>query len=62
VNEEYMDRKKLTWNPLIREDHWSIGFTEASLGDIVIPTKCNELIVDTGTSYFLVHTCNLFDW
>lgn len=55
-NDDYFNAEKLTWHDITRDHHWMIEMTSAKLGDLVIPTKATELVVDTGTSYFLVHT------
>jgi hypothetical protein len=44
----------ITWNSLINKDYWTLKLSQATYGDLTFELSTKSVIVDSGTSYFLM--------
>jgi hypothetical protein len=45
----------------VNEDYWTLNMTKASIGNKTIDTTTKTLIIDTGTSFFLMPNDDFLD-
>lgn len=49
-------RGNLTWHNLLGDRYWTLPMKKAMLGDQVLKPTVDKVIIDTGTSFFLMPT------
>ena len=46
----------LVWHNLVEDRYWTLNMTEAKINGVHINSTVTKVIVDTGTSFFLMPT------
>lgn len=51
---ERFGRGEMYWHNLVNYDYWTLNLTGAALGGKKIHASVDKVIIDTGTSFFLM--------